>query len=67
MPANMVVTQERTPNAAMIEEYKKSVRPTLEAHGAKVLAVGGPQEVLEGPANEELILLEFPTYEATKQ
>lgn len=67
MPAYMVVTRERTRNAAKIDEYRTTVRPTVEPYGGKILAAGGPQEVFEGPANEELILLEFPTYEAAKQ
>lgn len=63
MAAYVVVTREKTRNAAQLDEYKKIAAVSFQRHAAKILAIHGRQEVLEGPQNEELIILEFPTYE----
>jgi uncharacterized protein (DUF1330 family) len=66
MPAYAVFIREKTRNAEKLAEYKKLVPPSFEKHPAKILAVNGPSEVLEGPKSEEIIILEFPSYEAAQ-
>ena len=66
MAAYIVITREKTNNPAKLEEYKKLVAPSFQKHPATILALHGRHEVLEGPATEELIILEFPSYEEAK-
>jgi len=62
MPAYIVFTREKTRNQVEYDEYKSSVRATLVGHSAKLLALGGNYEVLEGAATEGVFLMEFPSY-----
>ena len=66
MPAYAVFIREKTRNPAKLDDYKKLVPPSFEKHPAKFLALHGRSEVLEGPQSEEIIILEFPTYEAAQ-
>jgi uncharacterized protein (DUF1330 family) len=66
MPAYMVFTREKTRNAAKLAEYKQLVPPTFVEHPVAVRASHGRYEVLEGPATEEVIILEFANYDAAK-
>jgi uncharacterized protein (DUF1330 family) len=66
MPAYAVFIREKTRNAAKLAEYKKLVPPTFEKHPAKILAINGRSEFLEGAQGEEIIILEFPNYEAAQ-
>jgi len=66
MAAYIVVTRERTRDAGKLEEYKKLVAPSFQKHPATMRALHGRHEVLEGPATEEIIILEFPSYEEAK-
>jgi len=66
MPAYVVVTREKTRNAAKLEEYKNLVPATFQKHPAKFLARNGRCEVLEGPQCESIIIIEFPSYEAAQ-
>ena len=67
MPAAyVVVIREKTRNAAKLDEYRKMVPASFEKHPATFLAIHGRLEVLEGPKNEDLIILEFPSYEAAQ-
>lgn len=66
MPAYMVITREKTRNESKLEDYKRLVPTSLQKYPAKYLAIHGRQEVLEGPKNEDVIILEFPTYEAAQ-
>ena len=43
----------------------KSLPPVFK-HPARFLALHGRSEVLEGPPSEEIIILEFPSYEAAQ-
>ncbi|WP_260741487.1 DUF1330 domain-containing protein [Tunturiibacter lichenicola] len=63
MPAYIVFTREKTRNQVEYDEYKSSVRATLVGHSAKLLALGGNYEVLEGAATEGVFLMEFPSYD----
>jgi uncharacterized protein (DUF1330 family) len=64
MSAYVVFTREKTRNAAEIDEYRKLTPPSFQKHPATFLAIHGRQEVLEGPQNEDIVILEFPSYEA---
>jgi uncharacterized protein (DUF1330 family) len=64
MAAYMVVTRESTRDARKLGDYLKLAPGSFAKHPAKILALHGRQEVLEGPAHEEIILLEFASYEA---
>jgi uncharacterized protein (DUF1330 family) len=66
MAAYIVITREKTRNAAKLDDYKKLVAPSFRKHPATIRALHGRHEVLEGPATEELIILEFPSYEEAK-
>jgi uncharacterized protein (DUF1330 family) len=66
MAAYVVFTRERTRNAAQLEQYKLRVPASFQQHPATIRAIHGRHEVLEGPAIEEVIMLEFPTYDEAK-
>jgi uncharacterized protein (DUF1330 family) len=66
MPAYAVVIREKTRNAEKLGEYKKMAPASFQKHPAKFLALHGRSEVLEGPQSEEIIILEFPSYEAAQ-
>ena len=66
MAAYVVVTREKTRNSVHLDEYKKLAPGSFQNHPAKFLAIHGRQEVLEGPPNEDIVVLEFPSYEAAK-
>jgi uncharacterized protein (DUF1330 family) len=66
MAAYVVVTRERTRNAEQMAEYKKLAPASFQQHPVIFRALHGRHEVLEGPALEEIIILEFPTYEDAK-
>ncbi len=66
MPAYAVVIREKTRNPAKLDEYRKLAPASFQNHPAKFLAIHGRSEVLEGPNSEEIIILEFPSYEAAE-
>jgi uncharacterized protein (DUF1330 family) len=66
MPAYVVVIREKTRNAAKLDEYRKLAPSSFQKHPATFLAIHGPFEVLEGPQSEDIIILEFPNYEAAQ-
>lgn len=66
MPAYIVFIRDKTRDAGEIAAYKKLARPSFEGHPVQHLALGGRHEVLEGPAAEAALLLEFPTFEDAK-
>jgi uncharacterized protein (DUF1330 family) len=52
-------------NRALHDDYVAKAIPTLEAHGAKILAFTEDPVVVEGPiANKRFVLLEFASREA---
>jgi uncharacterized protein (DUF1330 family) len=51
---------------AEFDVYSKEAPPTLGAHPAKPLAFYGRLDVLEGPAIEGAVVVEFPTMEAAR-
>jgi uncharacterized protein (DUF1330 family) len=64
MVAYMVFTREKMRSPAEYERYRQKARPAAEGHPLKPLALYGRHEVLEGPAIEGAVILEFPTIEA---
>lgn len=66
MAAYMVFTRESTRDAAELATYSQNVGPTLSGHPVEVLAAYGRQEVVEGPAVEGVVILQFPSFEAAK-
>jgi uncharacterized protein (DUF1330 family) len=66
MSAYLVFTKEKTLDAAELAVYQQKLFPTLATRGLKTLVAYGPHEVLEGPAVEGLVIVEFPSVEAAK-
>jgi uncharacterized protein (DUF1330 family) len=53
-------------NSQDYDLYREKSRPVNSGHPLKPLALHGNHEVLEGPAIEGAVILEFPTMEATR-
>jgi uncharacterized protein (DUF1330 family) len=66
MAAYAVIIREKTRNAAKLEEYKKLAPASFQNHPTTFLAIHGRSEVLEGPKSEDIVILQFPTYEAAQ-
>jgi uncharacterized protein (DUF1330 family) len=66
MVAYVVFTRERMRNREEYERYREESRPVNAAHPLKPLALYGKYEMLEGPAIEGAVILEFTTVEAAK-
>lgn len=66
MTAYAIFIQERTRNAAEMQTYVELLRPLLGESGGTVLAVHGPQDVLEGAAPEGVVMVSFLTMEAAR-
>ena len=60
MPAFLVLGVDWT-DAAIANEYRERLGPTLEKHGGKTLVAGKP-ELLEGKWNpQRVVVIEFPS------
>jgi uncharacterized protein (DUF1330 family) len=66
MVAYVVFTREKMRNPEEYERYREKARPAAKGHPLKPLALYGKYEMLEGPAIEGAVVLEFPTVEAAK-
>ena len=66
MVAYVVFTREKMRNPGEYEIYREKSRSVNAAHPLKPLALYGRHEVLEGPAIEGAVILEFPTVEAAR-
>jgi uncharacterized protein (DUF1330 family) len=66
MSAYMVFTREKTLDQQELAIYGKEAGLTLAGHDAKVLAIYGGHEDLEGAATEGTVIVEFPDMEAAK-
>jgi uncharacterized protein (DUF1330 family) len=65
MAAYVVITREKTRNQAKLDEYKKLAGVSFQKHPtANIRAIHGRREVLEGPTVEDVVIIEFPSYEA---
>ena len=66
MVAYVVFTREKMRDRGEYERYREKSRPANAGHPLKPLALYGRHEVLEGPALEGAVILEFPTFDAAK-
>lgn len=66
MAAYAIFIRDSTRDQAELDTYSQMAPATLAGHPLKVLAAYGRQEVLEGPAVEGVVVVEFPTIEAAK-
>jgi uncharacterized protein (DUF1330 family) len=66
MTAYVVFIRERMRNRTEYEVYREKSRPVNASHPLKALALYGQHEVLEGPAIEGAVILEFPSIETAK-
>jgi uncharacterized protein (DUF1330 family) len=65
MATFIVFTRESTQDQNELNIYLSKVGETLEGHPVKLHA--GPQQVLEGPVPEVVVILEFPTTTAARK
>lgn len=63
MSAYVVITREKTLDQTKLDEYKQVAPATFEQHPVTMLASHGRKEVVEGPAIEEILILEFAGYD----
>lgn len=47
---------------ADIVEYLERIESTFEPYGGKFIVHGGRQTIKEGPANSNVVVVEFPSY-----
>jgi uncharacterized protein (DUF1330 family) len=66
MPAYAVFIRDRTTDPAEMAIYAQTTPPTTEGRPVTVHAFYGPQEVLEGPPAEGVVILEFPSMAEAK-
>jgi uncharacterized protein (DUF1330 family) len=66
MRSYIVFTLEATLDREQLKAYWQEVGYSLAGYQVKVLANNGPQEVLEGPPPESVLIIEFPDWEAAK-
>lgn len=66
MVAYVVFTREKMRNRDEYERYREKSRIANTSHSLKPLALYGKHEVLEGPAIEGAVILEFPTIDAAR-
>ncbi len=63
LPAYVILTREKTRNESRLNEYRQLVPASFQKHPAKFRAIHGRHQVLEGSAIEEIVILEFPSFE----
>ena len=61
MPAHVVITREKTRDAAELEQSMQLTPSSFKEHPAIIRAIHGRTEVLEGSAVEDIVILEFST------
>ncbi len=66
MTTYVIFTRDKTLDQHELATYSKEAPATLAGHEAKVLALYGPHEDLEGAPTEGTVILEFPSMEAAK-
>ncbi|MCW3475382.1 DUF1330 domain-containing protein [Rhodovastum sp. RN2-1] len=67
MVAYVIFTREKTRNPAQLEVYKEKVPAAFAGHAVTFRARHCRFEVPEGPAAEDVLMLEFPSFEAAKE
>jgi uncharacterized protein (DUF1330 family) len=66
MVAYVIFIKERTRNDAALETYRKMAPAGLANHPITVRVAHGRKEVVEGPDFEDMIMLEFPSFDEAK-
>ena len=65
--AYVIADTEAVHDAALYDEYRRGVMPTLERHGGRFAVRGGPHSVKEGTWQPtRLVVIEFPSLEAAE-
>jgi len=63
-----VVVQVEVRDQATYDEYRKLVKPTLDAHGGRIVVRGGNAQTLEGTWKpSRLVILEFDSVDQAKR
>jgi uncharacterized protein (DUF1330 family) len=66
MPAFIVFIREKTRVPEELKTYSEMAQGSTAGHPVKVRAFYGPQETLEGPPSEGVVILEFPSVAEAK-
>lgn len=66
MVAYVIFIKEKTKNQAEVELYKQMAPAGLAGHPITFPIAHGRKEVVEGPDCEDIMMLEFPTFDAAK-
>ena len=66
MSAYIVFIRQKTRDQSEMDAYMQKVGPTLKGHPVTTHALYGRQEVLEGPENEGVVIISFPSFEEAK-
>lgn len=66
MVAYVIFIKERTRDQSEIEVYKKMAPAGLAGHPITMRVAHGRKEVVEGPEFEDMMMLEFPSFEEAK-
>jgi len=64
--AYVIFMKERTRNKAELEAYKQMAPAGLKGHPITIRVAHGRKEIIEGPEFEDLMMLEFPSFEEAK-
>ncbi|HEY2447110.1 MAG TPA: DUF1330 domain-containing protein [Rhizomicrobium sp.] len=66
MVAYVIFIKERTHDQGEIDRYKQMAPAALSGHPITFRVAHGRKEVVEGPDFEDMMMLEFPTFEEAK-
>jgi uncharacterized protein (DUF1330 family) len=64
--AYVIFIKEKTKNQAEVELYKQMAPAGMAGHPITFRIAHGRREVVEGPDCEDMMMLEFPTFDAAK-
>lgn len=67
MTAYVIAIREETLDAARLKEYSVKGTESFDGLEFTVRAAYGRTEILEGPAAEAVVIVEFPTFEAAQR
>jgi uncharacterized protein (DUF1330 family) len=67
MTAYIVFERDTTEDQQTLDRYAAHADSTFEGHDVTALVDYGPHEVLEGPAIEGVVVLQFPDRESAKK
>ena len=59
MATYIIFTRETTTDQNELAIYQSKAGGTFDGHSIKILAAYGPQQVLEGPPSEGVVIVEF--------